>query len=122
MCAFYRGREFIIKNEYIKKISALWDDPLTTIREKAHRSLLNLCEHDNGINPSLECGLLERLVEKTEEEKEERILVLILNMIKRLLYGEGATDRALQTPLIDQLLKFLKSKNPQVIFMKIEKY
>jgi len=70
---------------------------VAAIRWNCYKSLYQLSEHVDGNQAVLKNGILEILVDKLIEEKEEDILYLILQLLKRLLDGEGAIPRLLKT-------------------------
>mgnify|MGYP002623734876 CR=1 FL=1 len=114
VCYVMRGRELIISNDYIKKISKLSDDNIAKIRWNCYKSLFNLSEHVDGTDACLANDILELCVDKLIEEKEEDILYLILQLIKRLLHGEGAVPRMLKTQGIVRLTGLLDKENEVV--------
>lgn len=114
ICYVMRGRELIITNDYIKKLAKLSDDHIPKIRWNCFKSLYNLSEHVEGTDAVLENNILELCVDKLIEEKEEDILYLILQLIKRLLYGAGAVPRMLKTQGIVRLTGLLEKENESV--------
>jgi len=111
ICSVYRGREQILVNDYIKNLAKLVDDQIPVIRLNIYTSLFNLSEHVDGTDGVLKNNILEILVDKLLEEKEEDILLVILQLMKRLLYGEGAIGRILKTQAITRLLILLEKSN-----------
>jgi len=121
VCSVYRGREQILTNNYIKNLAKLVDDVIPIIRMNIYESLFNLSEHVDGTNGVLENNILEILVDKLLEEKEEDILLMILQLMKRLLYGEGAVPRILKTQAITRLMILLEKTNDLVSFNVMKK-
>lgn len=114
ICSVYRGREQILVNDYIKNLAKLVDDVIPIIRLNIYESLYNLSEHVDGTDGVLKNNILEILVDKLLEEKEEDILLVILQLMKRLLYGEGAVPRILKTQAITRLMILLEKNNELV--------
>lgn len=118
ICHVYRGREQIMLNDYIKNLAKLVDDVIPVIRLNIYESLFHLSEHVDGTNAVLQNNILEILVDKLLEEKEEDILLVILQLMKRLLYGEGAVPRILKTQAITRLMILLEKTNENVSIYK----
>lgn len=115
ICHVYRGREQIIENNYIKAVARLSDDFIPQIRFNCYKSLYNLSEHVDGNTACLNNNILELLVDKLIEEKQEEVLFLILELLKRLLGGEGAVPRLLKTQGIVRLTNLLEKENEGVL-------
>lgn len=119
ICHIYRGREQIIENNYIKALAKLADDFVPNIRFNCYKALYNLSEHVDGNTACLENNILELLVDKLIEEKQEDVLYLILELLKRLLGGEGAVPRLLKTQGIVRLTNLLEKETEGVGFFFI---
>ncbi len=117
ICSVFRGREQIIENDYIKNLAKLVDDAIPIIRLNIYESLFNLTQHVDGRQAVLNNNILEILVDKLLEEKEEDILLVILQLMKRILEGEGAVPRILKTQAITRLLILLEKTNQNVRIM-----
>jgi hypothetical protein len=120
ICHIFRGREEIIKYKYIKNLSKLSDDALPQIRWNIYKSLYNLSEHVDGNTACLANDILELCVDKLIEEKEENVLFLILQLLKRLLGGEGAVPRLLKTQGIVRLTGLLEKESEGVSIRILE--
>jgi len=109
-----RGRETLVKAKTVADIKGLFDDAETKIRHNAYVSLINLAEFRFGVEGIIDAGILPVLVEKLVLEKEEPILVLILQLVKVLAEGEKSPVILLNTPSLARLNSHLTSKNAQI--------
>lgn len=105
------GRETLIKNKIVAEIKTLFDDGEVKIRRNAYVSLINLASFRFGIDNVIEASTLPTLVDKLILEKEESILILILQLLKVLSEGEKAPNILLSTPSLARLNTHLASKN-----------
>jgi hypothetical protein len=108
------GRETLITNKIVLEIKSLFDDGEVKIRKNAYVALINLAEFRFGIDSVIESGILPTLVDKLVLEKEEKILVLILELLKVLAEGEKAPAILLNTPFLARLNTHLGSVNPLI--------
>lgn len=67
------------------------------IRANAYNALINVAQYTYGIDAVIDAEILKILVDKLVLEKEEEILILILELIKILLEGEMGTGLILNT-------------------------
>ena len=88
---------------------------MPSIRINAYKSLNNLVKFRDGADAVYQNGVLEILVDKLLEEKEESVLVLVLLLLKAILGVEDATLKGLETPIIGRLTQLLTSSNAKVI-------
>jgi len=105
------GREIIIHQKAVADIKTLFDDAEVSIRKNAYISLINLAEFRFGIDNVIDSGILPTLVDKLVLEKDESILILILQLIKVLAEGEKAPMILLNCPSLARLNTHLTSKN-----------
>lgn len=103
-----------MKNKIIPEIRQLFDDADNQIRSNAYISLINLSDFRFGIDAVIDSGIIPTLIDKLVLEKEEPILILILELIKLLAEGEKAPNLLLACPSLARLNTHLVSKNPLI--------
>jgi hypothetical protein len=108
------GRETLIHEKIVPEIKTLFDDSEVSIRSNAYVGLINLAEFRFGIDAVIDSGIIPTLVDKLVLEKEEPILILILQLIKVLAEGEKAPMILLNCPTLARLNTHLVSKNAQI--------
>ena len=109
-----KGRTTLIANRIIPDIRRLFDDSEIKIRNNAYVCLINLAQFTLGVDAVIEFEILPVLVDKLILEKEEPILILILELMKILAEGEKAPNILLSTPALSRLNTHLTSKNPRI--------
>ena len=109
-----KGRDTLVKGKVVAEIKVLFDDHEVNIRNNAYVSLINLAEFRFGIDGIIDASIIPILVEKLVVEKEESILILILQLIKVLAEGEKSPVILLNTPVLARLIGHLTSKNAQI--------
>lgn len=62
-----------------------------------------MAKNHHGCLYLIKCGLVSILVDKILEEKEQKLLIKVLNILKLLLEGRGGTENFLKTPGIKRL-------------------
>ncbi|EGR29633.1 rtdr1-prov protein, putative [Ichthyophthirius multifiliis] len=120
VCSLNYGRDRIIEKAHIHNICSLIDDNVSQIRTNSYNAMLNLAEYRIGAEHILIAEKLPLFVDKLIEEKEESILIQVLQLIKKLLEGEGGTDIILQTEAIQRLTNHLEHRNQKVFFCFLE--
>lgn len=105
------GRQILVDNELLLPISERFDDKVEQIRFNCYKCLINLAAYTFGIDAIIDTDILRILVDKLVNEKEERILLLILKLMNILLEGEMATPLLLNTPVLVRLNTHLESGN-----------
>lgn len=76
--------------------------------------MINLAETRFGIDNVIDSGIIPTLIDKLIIEKDESILIIILQLIKILDEGEKAPAILLQTPALARLNTHLASKNEAI--------
>ena len=109
-----KGRQHLIQEKSVMEIKKLFDDAEVQIRDNAYVSLINLAEFRFGIDAVIDTGIIPTLVDKLVLEKEESILILILNLMKVLAEGDKAPQILLGTPVLARLNSHLVSKNAKI--------
>lgn len=84
---------------------------MVKIRENGYNVFLNIGRNHFGCLYLIKNGLVPILVDKILEEKEQVLLIKVLDIIKLLLEGEGGTDSFLGTPGIARLKGLLQHEN-----------
>lgn len=92
-------------------MAALFDDDVIQIRWNAYSVLIYLADFKEGIERVIAFNVIQTLVDKLIFEKEESILVRILQLLQVLLEGEKAPGVVLSTPALPRLNTHLASKN-----------
>jgi hypothetical protein len=106
-----KGRQVLVDKQIVPDIRSLFDDSEPQIRKNAYVCLINLAEFTYGINSVIDFNILPVLIDKLVMEKEEDILILILQLLKILTEGEKAPLILLNTPALARLNGHLQSKN-----------
>jgi hypothetical protein len=76
---------------YASNVAKLIDDPVEAIRCNAYNAMLNIAEIPAGCGLLIKLDLCKVLIDKLVNEKVEKILILIHELIRRLLYEENGT-------------------------------
>lgn len=97
------GRKTIVESKLIPVIASLFDDSIMQIRANAYHALINVAQYTYGIDAVIDAEILKILVDKLVLEKEQEILILILELIKILLEGEMGTGLILNTQVLSRL-------------------
>ena len=92
-------------------LAELINDNVVKIRENGYNVFLNVGRNHKGCLYLIKNGLVPILVDKILEEKEQYLLIKVLDIIKLLLEGEGGTDSFLGTPGIARLKGLLQHEN-----------
>lgn len=87
---------------------------MVKIRHNAYECLINLGQFTYGVDSVIEFEIVPVLVDKLILEKEQEILILILQLMKILAEGEKAPIILLSTPVLARLNKHLASKNAEI--------
>ncbi|CDW75208.1 UNKNOWN [Stylonychia lemnae] len=106
-----KGREILVNQQIVKDVRKLFDDQEIQIRNNAYTCLINLAQYTFGIDAVIDFEIVPVLVDKLILEKEEEILVLILQLMKILAEGEKAPVLLLNTPVLARLNTHLASRN-----------
>ena len=109
-----RGREILVQQGIIRDVRRLFDDEVVRIRHNAYACLINLGQFTYGVDSVIEFEIVPVLVDKLILEKEQEILILILQLMKILAEGEKAPDILLATPVLARLNTHLASKNAEI--------
>lgn len=104
------GRVIFVSNNLIDVTAALFNDPVTQIRDNAYVCLINLAQFTFGMQAIIDADILRVLVDKLVQEKEPEILILILELMEQLLHGDMATPFVLNTPVLERLNSHLVSR------------
>lgn len=86
------------------------------IRTNAYDTMNNLAEFRDGAEHILVADKIPALVDKLIEEKVESILCKVLVLLKKILEGEDATSKILETEVVSRLTNLLAHANPNVKF------
>lgn len=108
------GRQKVIENAYIHNIAELINDSVPEIRTNAYDAMNNLAEFRDGAEHILVADKIPAFVDKLIEEKVDSILGKVLLLIKKILEGEDATSKILETVAISRLTNLLTHQNPYV--------
>lgn len=95
-------------------VASLFDDKVTQIRDNAYSCLINIAQFQFGITSIIDTDILRILVEKLVNEKEDRILILILRLLNMLLEGDMSTPLVLNTHVLSRLNTHLTAKNWEI--------
>jgi len=98
----------------VRDIKRLFDDHDVKIRQNAYECLINLAQFTFGVDSVIEFEIIPVLVDKLILEKEQQILILILQLMKILAEGEKAPVILLSTPVLARLNSHLVSKNAEI--------
>lgn len=109
-----------LQNEYEKALVPSLLEENVAIRSNVYQAILYISEQLEGRMALLGNDILELLVEKLKIEKEDGIYCQILEIIKNLLEGEGASSRALSTDMIQMMLIGIKHKNQQIRILSLQ--
>jgi len=101
----------LVDRRIVPDVRTLFDDSEKQIRRNAYVCLINLSQFTFGIDSVLNFDILPVLVDKLIIEKDEDILILILQLMKMLAEGEAAPNILLSTPVLSRLNHHLSSKN-----------
>lgn len=103
------GRQFLIEDEIeiVPKIRLLFNDSVIQIRANAYLAMINIAEFTYGIDQIINYNIIPVLVDKLVEEKENKILILILELLKILNEGEVAPMVIHNTEVLSRLNKHL---------------
>ncbi len=108
------GRQRLIDDDYVKNVATLLRDKLPQIRANAYHALLFAAEYRAGYEAVVRNDLLHLLVDLLKEEKEDKIIVLALMLLRLLTEAEVASKVLLKTEVLDRLNEHLKSADLEV--------
>ena len=109
-----KGREILVTQQIVRDVRRLFDDGVVKIRQNAYDCLINLAQFTYGVDSVIDFEIIPVLVDKLILEKEQEILVLILQLLKILAEGEKAPIILLSTPVLARLNTHLASKNSEI--------
>ena len=111
-----RGRMILCEDEsgLLPAIRKLFDDKVVQIRANAYLAFIALAEFTYGVDQVIRQNIVAVLVKQLVEEKEETILVLILELLKILNEGEEAPVVIQSTEALAHLNKHLLSRNSRI--------
>ena len=108
------GRQQLIDQDYLKDIAILLRDKLPQIRSNAYYAFLHISEYRAGYEAVVSANILQLLVDLLKEEKESKIIVLALTLLKLLGEAEVASEILLKTSVLERLNEHLQSADLQV--------
>ena len=85
-----KGRYILIEDELIPRVKELFDDEVVQIRANGYLTMINISEFTFGVDSIINFNIIPCLIDKLVDEKEPKILVLILTLLKILNEGELA--------------------------------
>lgn len=109
-----KGRYILIEDDIIPKIRELFDDSVVQIRSNAYKAMINVAEFTFGIDSIINKNIIPVLIDKLVQEKQERILVLILQLLKILNEGELAPMVVQSGDSLNRLNNHLTSTNYEI--------
>jgi len=85
-----KGRMILVEDEHVPKIRDLFNDQVVEIRANSYKAMIAIAEFTYGVDSIIGFNIIPILVDKLIDEKNENILILILQLLKVLNEGEGA--------------------------------
>jgi hypothetical protein len=120
VCKVRKAMLLYIQNGYEKSLVPSLLEKNVTIRSNVYQSIIYISEQLEGRMRLIQNDLVELLVEKLKSEEVESIYCQILEILKNLLDGEGATARALKTDTISIMLKGIKHNNYEIRILSLQ--
>lgn len=112
-----KGRAILAEDEqedFLQKVRKLFDDPIVVIRANAYKCFLNMTKYTYGIDAVIRQNIVAVCVDQLIREKDESILILILQLLQVLNEGEEAPVVIQATEALKHLNNHLGSDNPAI--------
>lgn len=111
-----QGRLTLCEDEsgLLQSIRKLFDDSVVQIRANAYKAFIKLAEFTYGIDQVIRQNIVGVLIKQLVNEKDESILILILELCKILNEGEEAPVVIQATEALKHLNMHLLSKNARI--------
>jgi hypothetical protein len=121
-CRILITKQMLFQEDYIKYCAFMFDDTNTNVRLNGVKGLIYYSQSRYGIDSLLNNKILELVIKKIKEEKDENVLDHLLTLSCEILNAKGAPQIALESEIINTLIPYIDNKNLKILEKVILNY
>ena len=114
-CRILITKQMLFKDDYIKYCSFMFDDTNKNVRLNSVKGLIYYSQSRYGIDSLLKNNILQLVIKKIKEEKDETVLDHLLNLSSEILNAQGAPQIALGNDIINTLQPYIYHTNSNIL-------
>ena len=114
-CKILITKKMLFEDDYIKYCVFMFDDTNRNVRLNSVKGLIYYSQSRYGIDSLLKNNILELVIKKIKEEKDELVLDHLLTLNNEILNAEGAPKIALHNELINILKAHIDHSNLKIL-------
>jgi len=114
-CRILITKKMLNDDDYIKFCIFMFDDTNSNVRLNSVKGLIYYSQSRYGIDSLLRNKILEKVILKIKEEKDEVVLDNFLTLHSEILNSEGAPQIALENDIINILKDYVEHKNLKIV-------